>query len=124
VTDLRLDDPRLSKPSTKKGRTERVVLRLLLDHERNQGLPTTVRFVFYELEQRGEAAPGRSWASTHVPTWRAGGTIGEGETPLLRVDVDKTRKPLEVADRLREILSLPVPRSARVIDFACSLSYL
>lgn len=53
--DPRLADERLSKPSLKAGKVERVVLRLLLDHERNMGLPTSGRFVFYEMEQRGEA---------------------------------------------------------------------
>lgn len=47
--------PEEATRKTKKGRTEQVVLRLLLDHERDGGLPTTGRFVFYELEQRGEA---------------------------------------------------------------------
>jgi hypothetical protein len=40
---------------TKKARVEQAVLSLLLDHDRNGELPTTGRFVFYELEQRGEA---------------------------------------------------------------------
>lgn len=47
---------RLSSPSTKRGRTQRVVLDLLAEHEADAyGLPTSIRFVFYELEQRGHA---------------------------------------------------------------------
>jgi hypothetical protein len=46
-----------SEAETKKGRTERVVLRLLLDHERNAGLPTTGRFdTAIEVESLGQAA--------------------------------------------------------------------
>jgi hypothetical protein len=44
----------VTKAETKTARTQEVVLRVLLDHERNGELPTTLRFVFYELEQRGE----------------------------------------------------------------------
>lgn len=40
---------------TKKARTHRVVLDQLRVHERDGTLPTTGRFLFYELEQRGEA---------------------------------------------------------------------
>jgi hypothetical protein len=46
----------LSLPSTKKGRTQRAVLDLLGRHAATDyGLPTTIRFVFYELEQAGLA---------------------------------------------------------------------
>jgi hypothetical protein len=44
-----------SVPVTKKVRTDRVVLDQLRVHERDGTLPTTARFLFYELEQRGEA---------------------------------------------------------------------
>ena len=40
---------------TKKARTERVVLDLLNEHDAEGALPTTIRFLFYELEQRGQA---------------------------------------------------------------------
>jgi len=40
---------------TKKARTERVVLDLLNEHAAEGALPTTIRFLFYELEQRGQA---------------------------------------------------------------------
>lgn len=49
-----LDDA-LSAPHTKKGRTQRLALEHLLDHERGGELPTTGRFVFYEVAQRGDA---------------------------------------------------------------------
>lgn len=46
----------LSRPDTKAGRTQREVLELLGRHADDEyGLPTTIRFVFYELEQVGLA---------------------------------------------------------------------
>ena len=45
----------LSAPGTKAGRTQRVVLDLLRRHAAEGGLPTNGRFVFYELEQEGNA---------------------------------------------------------------------
>jgi hypothetical protein len=45
----------LSPPDTKAGRTQRVVLDLLRQHEADGALPTAGRFVFYELEQQGLA---------------------------------------------------------------------
>lgn len=44
---------RLSKPDTLAGRMQRAVLKVLLEHARNDEIPTNGRFVFYELEQRG-----------------------------------------------------------------------
>jgi hypothetical protein len=43
---------RLARPGTKKGRTQRLVLRYLLN---DASVPTNGRFVFYDLEQRGDA---------------------------------------------------------------------
>jgi hypothetical protein len=43
----------LSKPTTKCGQLQRAYLAVLLEHERDGALPTSNRFVFYELEQRG-----------------------------------------------------------------------
>jgi hypothetical protein len=40
---------------TKKARTERAVLDVLREHGTEGALPTTIRFLFYELEQRGLA---------------------------------------------------------------------
>jgi hypothetical protein len=48
-----LDDDRLSNPDSKKGKLQRAALRVLAEHERGHMLPTSIRFVFYELEQRG-----------------------------------------------------------------------
>jgi hypothetical protein len=45
----------LSAPDTKAGRTQRVVLDLLNQKEQAGDLPTNARFVFYELEQVGNA---------------------------------------------------------------------
>jgi hypothetical protein len=43
----------LSKPQTKAGRLQRAVLELLHDHRDRGELPTSNRFLFYELVQRG-----------------------------------------------------------------------
>lgn len=40
---------------TKTSRTRRVVLGVLFEHDADGGLPTSIRFVFYELEQAGNA---------------------------------------------------------------------
>ena len=46
--------------ASKMGRTKQVILDLLAEHEATPyGLPTTIRFVFYELEQRGLACKPR-----------------------------------------------------------------
>jgi hypothetical protein len=45
----------LSKPETKKGRVQRVVYEHLLARRERGEIPTTGRFVFYELEQAGLA---------------------------------------------------------------------
>jgi len=52
-----MPDPedRLSPPNTKKGRLQRVLLALHAEHRAQGMLPTTGRFLFYELEQRGDA---------------------------------------------------------------------
>jgi hypothetical protein len=43
----------LSAPHTKKGRLQRLCLELLREHEADGALPTSIRFLFYELEGRG-----------------------------------------------------------------------
>jgi hypothetical protein len=43
----------LSSPSSKAGQLQRDVLDLLREHERKEELPTSNRFLFYELVQRG-----------------------------------------------------------------------
>ena len=48
-----LDDQRLSLPATKTGELQRAALRVLLEHHKTGMLPTSIRFVFYELEQQG-----------------------------------------------------------------------
>jgi hypothetical protein len=44
----------LSRPGTKAGRLQRVLLARLRDHHERGALPTSVRFLFYELEQAGD----------------------------------------------------------------------
>jgi hypothetical protein len=44
---------RLSKPSTKAGRLQRACLDLLYEHEADGAIPTSIRFLFYELLDRG-----------------------------------------------------------------------
>jgi hypothetical protein len=46
-------DPRLSRPTTKRGRLQRALLALLRDHQRDGAIPTNGRFLWYELEQAG-----------------------------------------------------------------------
>jgi hypothetical protein len=43
----------LSAPNTKKGRLQRACLALLNEHERDEAIPTSIRFLFYELVGRG-----------------------------------------------------------------------
>src|SRR5215213_4705955 len=43
----------LSKPNTKAGRLQRACLGLLAEHEEDGAIPTSNRFLFYELESRG-----------------------------------------------------------------------
>jgi hypothetical protein len=43
----------LSKEATKKGRLQRACLELLREHEADGALPTSIRFLFYELLDRG-----------------------------------------------------------------------
>jgi len=42
----------LSKPGTKAGRVQRACLALLREHEADGALPTSIRFLFYELTDR------------------------------------------------------------------------
>jgi hypothetical protein len=46
-------DPRLSRPSSKTGRLQRALLRLLAEHQAGGMLPTSGQFLWYELEQAG-----------------------------------------------------------------------
>jgi hypothetical protein len=47
------DDLRYSKPGSKKGDLRRAAHALLREHKRDRALPTSIRFLFYEAEQRG-----------------------------------------------------------------------
>jgi hypothetical protein len=49
----RTDDNKLSSADSAKGKLQRIVLDLLREHERDGALPTSARFLFYELVQRG-----------------------------------------------------------------------
>lgn len=46
-------EERLSSPDTKKGRLQRACLRLVVEHRQDGAIPTSIRFIFYELEGRG-----------------------------------------------------------------------
>jgi hypothetical protein len=50
----RQSDTRLSRPDTKAGRLQRACLAVLAEHEADGAIPTSNRFIFYELVQRGE----------------------------------------------------------------------
>jgi hypothetical protein len=43
----------LSDPNSASGKLQRIALDLLREHQRDDALPTSGRFLFYELEQRG-----------------------------------------------------------------------
>jgi hypothetical protein len=62
MTTMMADDERLSPPDTKAGRLQREALRVLREHEASGMLPTSIRFVFYELEQRGVISKVRTGA--------------------------------------------------------------
>ena len=47
------DDARLSRPNTARGRMQRLVLQVQLEYEAAGELPTSGRFVFYEMETAG-----------------------------------------------------------------------
>jgi len=46
-------EAKLSKANSKAGRLQREVLRVLVEHRNDGALPTSGRFIFYELEGRG-----------------------------------------------------------------------
>src|SRR5215217_998693 len=46
-------EAKLSKANSKAGRLQREVLKVLVEHRDDGALPTSGRFVFYELEGRG-----------------------------------------------------------------------
>ena len=46
-------ESKLSKPSTKAGRLQRACLKVLSEHYLGDALPTSLRFLFYEMEGRG-----------------------------------------------------------------------
>lgn len=52
----------LSPPTTKAGRLQRIALKALRRHEAAGELPTTRRFIFYELEQAGELSKPKNGA--------------------------------------------------------------
>jgi hypothetical protein len=53
IDDITDDDPRLSRPDSMAGRLQRALLDRLHVHEREETLPTSIRFLFYELIQAG-----------------------------------------------------------------------
>ena len=52
----------VSAPDTKAGRLQRACLDLLGEHERDGALPTSIRFLYYELVQRGIVGKQRTGA--------------------------------------------------------------
>jgi hypothetical protein len=47
------DDGRLSKPDSRSGKLQRISLQWLRHKEAKGEIPTSLRFLFYELEQQG-----------------------------------------------------------------------
>jgi hypothetical protein len=63
------DDAGLSRPDSDKGKLQRALLELLRVHERDDTLPTSARFLFYELVQLGivgKAATGKRRADQNT----------------------------------------------------------
>jgi len=52
----------ISAPDTKAGTLQRARLDLLAEHERDGALPTSIRFLYYELVQRGVVSKRRTGA--------------------------------------------------------------
>src|SRR6266508_1642115 len=57
-----MDDQGLARENSKRGRLQREALRLLREHEAAGELPTSARFIFYELEQHGVVSKRRNGA--------------------------------------------------------------
>jgi hypothetical protein len=96
-----LDDRRLSAAGTGKGRLQRIVLQLLLDHQEAGEIPTNGRFVFYELEQRGQVRKSKKGES------RRGTAVDPREQELIDALAalrDRGIVPWEwIADETREL---------------------
>jgi hypothetical protein len=58
----------LSAPHTKAGRLQRACLDLLREHEADGALPTSIRFLFYELVSRGVVPKAYSAERTRTPS--------------------------------------------------------
>src|SRR5438132_14114867 len=52
----------VSAPKTKRDKLQRACLDLLGEHERDGALPTSIRFLYYELVQRGIVSKTRTGA--------------------------------------------------------------
>jgi len=50
----------LSRPASDKGKLQRACLALMAEHERDGAIPTSIRFLFYELVQRGVVPKSRA----------------------------------------------------------------
>ena len=59
---MTLLEQQLSRADTKAGRLQRCLLEAIGEHERERALPTSGRFLFYELEQRGVVSKERTGA--------------------------------------------------------------
>jgi hypothetical protein len=88
ITRIADNDPKLSPAHTKAGRLQRACLTALRQHETDGALPTSVRFVFYELVQAGIVDKGRA---THRP--------GIGQGAGRRVDQDVSEALMHLRER-------------------------
>jgi hypothetical protein len=80
----------LSPERTKRDRLQRAALDTLMEHEARDALPTSIRFLFYELEQKGIVSKTKAGArrpdqdlqeavpdlSTPMPAGSPAGTLG------------------------------------------------
>ena len=84
----------LSRPDTAKGALQRVALEYLREKQARGEVPTSIRFLFYELEQRGEQSKRR-----REPRLKADGALTQPRMPAQNLT--------DAVTRLREIGLVP-----------------
>ncbi len=67
MTEIVFSEERLSATYSKRGALQREVINLLREHERDGAIPTSNRFLFYELEQRGIIPKKNCTSSVNLP---------------------------------------------------------
>ena len=92
----------LSRADTKAGQLQRLLLGLLVEHQEAGALPTSARFLFYELEQRGHIPKTYRYADGRKRARQPGQDVSDALTVLRErgyvdwsVIVDETRNVTE-----------------------------